>query len=143
MKLTHKLFPQIQLNLIFTNSFTISTLFKHKERLPTIMCSSLVYKFTCEECNSSYVGSTTRHLKARMDEHKGVSTRTHLPLSKPSHSEIRLHCETLGHPLHYKNFSIIDTCNRNEDLRTLETLHINYIKPVLNRNISASPLYIF
>ena len=142
-KLTRKLFPQIQLNLIFTNKHTISSLFKHKERLPASLCSSLVYQFTCEECNSSYIGSTTRHFRTRIDEHRGVSTRTSLPLSKPTHSEIRQHCESHGHPIHYKHFTIIDTCNTPDDLRILESLHIHFSRPNLNSYTSAHPLHIF
>ena len=34
--------------------------------------SSLVYKFSCAQCASEYVGMTARTLSTRVDEHVGV-----------------------------------------------------------------------
>ena len=38
--------------------------------------SSLVYKFSCAQCASEYVGMTARILGTRVDEHVWVSYRT-------------------------------------------------------------------
>ena len=38
--------------------------------------SSLLYKFSCAQCASEYVGMTARTLGTRVDEHVVVSYRT-------------------------------------------------------------------
>ena len=139
-EIVFKYYPQLNLKIIFTNKSTIGSFFKHKESTLSQLCSSVVYKFECERCNSSYVGSTVRHLKARVDEHRGVSSRTGQFLTKPSHSEIRNHCHTNNHPLNSKHFSIIDRCNSPYDLRLLESIHIHKLRPSLNSYQSAAEL---
>ena len=141
-ELVLKYYPQLNLRLIFTNKSTIGRFFKHKESTLPHLCSSIVYRFECERCNSSYVGSTVRHLKARVDEHRGVSSRTAQPLTKPSHSEIRNHCHENSHPLSFNHFSIIDRCNNPFDLRLLESIHIHKLRPTLNSYQSAAELNI-
>ena len=42
-----------------TNPFKISSLFFFKDKLPKHMQASVVYKFSCVQCTSEYVGSTT------------------------------------------------------------------------------------
>ena len=44
--------------------------------------SSLVYKFSCAQCASEYVGMTARTLGTRVDEHVWVSYRTGQSLSR-------------------------------------------------------------
>ena len=53
--------------------------------------SSLVYKFSCAQCASEYVGMTARTLGTRDDKHVGVSYRTGALLTEPPHSAIRDH----------------------------------------------------
>ena len=137
-----RFYPQLDLRLIFTNNFTIGSLFRHKEATPTHLCSSIVYKFICERCNSSYVGSTIRHLKTRVDEHRGVSSRTGQMLGRPVHSEIRNHCHSNNHPFNISHFSIIDKSINPLDLRILESIHIHNIRPVLNSYQSSADLNI-
>ena len=62
----------------------------YKDRLPSFMRSSLVYRFSYARCACEYVGSTTRSLHTRVCEHIGKSRHTGLPLSIPQHSNIRL-----------------------------------------------------
>ena len=69
-------FPDINFRFIFVNRNTIGSLFKVKDPVPVPLCSNVVYCFTCPDCMSRYVGSSTRDLKIRISEHKGVSYRT-------------------------------------------------------------------
>ncbi|XP_063603275.1 uncharacterized protein LOC134779202 [Penaeus indicus] len=79
-------YSTVDLRIIFTATNTIGHFFKVKDKLPSLLCSSVVYKFTCSSCNAAYIGKTSRNLFIRADEHKGVSYRTGRPLGKPMDS---------------------------------------------------------
>ena len=53
-----KFFPCINLKVILVNNFNIKDIFNHKERLPDSCKSSVIYKYSCESCDATYVGST-------------------------------------------------------------------------------------
>ena len=40
-------YPQIKLNIIFTDNLKISSFFKFKDRIPDTLRSSVIYKYTC------------------------------------------------------------------------------------------------
>ena len=96
------------------------------------LCSSVVYQYTCGSCNATYVGKTLRNLSIRTDEHKGVSFRTKLRLSKPVHSSIREHSETCDHLILNQNFTILDYATNDFDLCILESIWIWKLRPQLN-----------
>ena len=50
--------------------------FCFKDRVPECSHSRVVYKFTCDKCNSTYVGMTNRHMRTRVCEHMGISPLT-------------------------------------------------------------------
>ena len=87
-----KYFPTLNIKLIFTNKFTISSFFRFKDSLPPMSRSSVVYKYGCPLCGDQYVGSTSRTLFVRASEHGGRSHRTGALLTCPPHSAIRDHC---------------------------------------------------
>ena len=134
-KLLTRLFPQLNINFICTNSSSIQSFFRHKERLPDSLCSSIIYKFECLSCNALYLGSTRRQLSCRVGEHRGISIRTNRPLSSPPFSAIREHSQNIGHPIQKQNFKIIATTN-NTDLLTLESLYIKKLNPLHNTGYS-------
>ena len=93
--LVTKRFPHLNLVIAFRNNFTIHSFFKHKEKLAAPLCSSVIYRYKCEECSSSYIGSTKRQFRCRIAEHLGVSVRTSKPLQTPNYSAImEHHCKT-------------------------------------------------
>ena len=136
-----KFCPHLDLKIIFNNSKSIASFFKFKDKIPQPLCSCIVYKFTCSCCQAEYVGSTKRHLKTRIDEHIGVSSRTNQPL-KNIESNIYNHCYSKGHQLISNDFKIIDQSNNIFLLRTLESIHIHLLKPCLNDKNSSAPLAI-
>ena len=56
------------IKLVF-NSFKIKNYFSCKDPIPNDLKSSLVYKFTCASCSSSYIGETCHHFKTRIEVH--------------------------------------------------------------------------
>ena len=52
------------------NTFKTGTYFQLKSRTPLLLCSNVVYKFTCScDSNLTYIGKSTRHLSTRVGEH--------------------------------------------------------------------------
>lgn len=102
----------------------------------------MIYKFSCAECASEYVGSTIRPLYVSVAEHAGVSPRTGAPLASPPHSSIRDHMQSCKQPVNLDNFSIIGSSSGTVNLRILESLYIFKLKPHLNSTQSAYPLNI-
>ena len=132
--LTHKRFPHLNLKIVFRNTFSIGSIFKHKEKLSKPLCSGIIYKYECLICKDQYIGSTIRQFQCRVSEHRGISPRTNQPVSAPSFSAIRQHHFDTGHILKSDSFSIIDKATQY-NLRTLEALHIAKSKPKLNTGL--------
>ena len=130
--LMRKFYPQINLNLIFKNNFSIESFFRYKDIIPSSVLSNVVYKYECEQCTATYIGETTRHLKTRIAEHRGLSARTGKPLISPCHSSIRDHCSLCDHDMKSSNFSVIHKCFEASDTRISESIMINKYKPSLN-----------
>ena len=137
-----KFCPQLNVLLIFKNDQTISSFFRVKEKIPLLLNSMVVYKYSCASCNASYIGSTTRRLFVRICEHKGISSRTGQITQTQSNSAIRDHSLEKDHPLLTSNFTIIDKAYYKYDLLLCESLHILSEKPSLNNYLSAIKLNI-
>ena len=141
-KLLEKYFPYIRPNFIFTNSLKIGSFFKFKDPLPKECVSSVIYKFSCPLCGGSYIGSTIKSLKCRASQHNNISSRTGLPV-KAGNSSIMEHvnrsCNT---NIDLSHFSIIDKVEGEFNLRLLESVYINKVKPNLNNHNSAVKLHI-
>ena len=58
----------LNIKLVFS-SFKIKNLLNVKDTVPRSLRSNVVYKFNCAECNSAYVGETSRHLYTRVRDH--------------------------------------------------------------------------
>src|SRR5215469_17992741 len=97
-KLLRNTFPQLKINLIFTNGYTIKSIINHKDKIPKNLMSGIIYKFNCNSCNAVYIGSTVRQLNVRIAEHLGISPRTQTFITKPSSSSIRDHCQMFCYP---------------------------------------------
>ena len=78
--LLSKIVPRYDFVLIKVNNNKIGSYFNYKDRLPTPLHSSLVYKFSCARCACKYVGSTSRILYTRVGKHEGRSHRNGAPL---------------------------------------------------------------
>ena len=92
-KLLKENYPDYVFRLIFTNTLTIGSFFKHKDSLPFHLTPNVIYGYTCSSCKARYIGETKRNIALRFAEHKGVSSRTNKQLSNPSFSAIRQHSQ--------------------------------------------------
>ena len=140
-KLLKQRYPDTIFRYIFTNGKTISTLFRHKESLPSPLISKIVYQYECLSCGAKYVGQTQRNLFLRTAEHMGLSPRTGRKIQNPAFSAIRSHSLNANHPFDSSNFKIIHRAKNNFDLLLLESLYIKHLSPELNNQTSSYPLY--
>ena len=142
-KLVSNYIPAIRFNTIPTNPLTMGSLFKFKDKLDPLMTSCVVYKFNCPRCNlGTYVGSTQRLLRVRIDCHNGVSYRTGSKLTNPEFSCIRQHANKCKHKIQYKDFEILGRAPNSKLLTILESLHIKQVVPQLNTQSSSTTLYL-
>jgi hypothetical protein len=143
-RMLSKLYPSLDVKLIFCNPYRIGTLFKFKDALVPLMRSNVVYLFNCPTCDvGKYIGCTTKLLKVRVSNHMGVSHRTHNPLNVKENSAIRNHCSgKCNHPINYKDFKILFTANNKNSLHLAESLFIKSLAPDLNSDLSSIPLLI-
>ena len=56
--LISRFYNQFKIICCFKSSFTISSMFKFKDRLPHLLMSSVIYQYSCRQFSSSYVGQT-------------------------------------------------------------------------------------
>ena len=140
-KLVCRFYPQLDAKIIFKNSFSICSFFRSKDLVPPMVGANLVYIYSCEQCNATYIGETSHHLKTRICEHLGVSSRTGNPTINPVHSSIRDHALESHHDLKIDNFKILFRTTPF-NLRLAESIQINKLKPNLNNMQSSAPLQI-
>ena len=127
-RLTSRFFPQLRSLFYSRNQHKLSNYFQKCSGDPSVLVSSnVIYKYTCDSCQLSYVGSTILQMFMRIHKHKGTSFRTNRYLTNPEESAIRAHCHNKDHLLKTSNFSIIGRCNRT-DVKLLESLHIIRLK---------------
>ena len=114
------------LRIVFSQC-KLSNYFSSKDSIPNALNSSVVYYFECANCQIGYVGETYRHLHERVKEH-----------FKQSASHIFKHLDE--NPLCKEKcdescFKVIDGDNSVFRLKIKEALHINWIKPQLNKQV--------
>ena len=130
-------------NFIFSlkNTYSIASFFRFKDLVPANVRFNIIYKYTCDTCQASYIGSTQKQARVRYCQHAGISFRTLRPVNTSIASNIHSHCSDSDHMFKFENFSILDSASR-EKLRILESLYIKSEKPQLNSDQSSHPLYV-
>ena len=107
--------------IIFTTGKLKTCLPSLKNSFACELRSKVVYKLTCSECNSTYVGQTVRHFATRVDEHRNS------PVGQPL-----LECDKeVGGTAELKS-EIIDQTANTHKLLILEALHIWRERPMIN-----------
>ena len=138
--------PYCNLKVVFRSTRRLSNCFSFKDKIPTFLCSGLVYKFSCSDCNVTYYGKTKRHFKVRMSEHLGISPLTGKTV-KTMHQTTAVYDHFLTSsscsPTNFENFSILARESNDFKLTLMESLLIERDRPILNRSIKSMPLELF
>ena len=125
-----------------------------KDKTPLLSQSSLVYKFTCPGCSSSYVGKTERTLFERTEEHAYPSKKKNDQSAIFEHLSTCTHYDHIWdlfnlniHDVHRRKFDInqirdntivLDRCNNWNEVLFKEALMIKRHCLTLNTGLRAS-----
>ena len=149
-KLKATYFPGCKLNIAFKSTNRIRNSFMFKDKIPLDVRSHLLYRYTCNRCNSVYIGKTKRHYLVRVLEHLGVSIKTGnrytFNPNNTNNSAVLTHINTQckhNHKASQNEFSIIGSANTDHLLYIKESLLIQNLNPKLNGSVKSTPLYLF
>ena len=139
-----KSIPFCKLKIIFKTNRSLSSCFPFKDRLPKSLMSGVIYKYTCAECNLSYIGCSKRFWEKRLEEHLHVSALTGKPLSGLQIFAPMMHVRSDGdcpaRKISREDFTIIGREKNNYLLQLKESILITRQRPALNANIASVPL---
>ena len=137
--------PYCKLKIVFKSNCRLSNMFVFKDRIPTYMKSAVIYKFTCSNCNVTYIGKTNRHFHVRYCEHLGISklTNKELKYNKQSTTAVRDHLLNCKHNASPNDFKIIGSDNNKFHILIKESLSIFMEDPLLNKTLKSFPLDLF
>ena len=113
-----------KIQIVFRSQRKLSNVFRFKDRLPSDLVSGVVYKYTCDRCNSTYYGETDRHLKDRLGEHIGISPLTFKETKPSKESAIRDHLLNCNNISSFEGFTILTNENNKFDLEIKQSLLI-------------------
>ena len=102
--------------------------------MPCRLRSNILYKFLCGRCNATYYNKTCWNLSVRVGEHSGVSPITGKKLKSKKSTAVKDHMLFCDHIASIDDFKI---------LATSESLLITRDEPILNKNETSLPLYLF
>ena len=125
-------FPAVDFRITFTNDFKLSSFFNYKDRVPSPLCSNIVYKFTCPSCQARYLGCSSRSFRIRVFEHLGKSYRSGKFLQKMAFSAIRDHSHERDHPFSESDFEIVARFSNQREALLGEKLLIKKDNPDIN-----------
>ena len=109
----------------------------YKDRFVRSQRSKIVYKASCWECDSFYIGKTKRRLHDRKSEHfKALTQVSHA-------SAVAGHTISTGHNIKWDHFEILATGKSDLQCKIKESLLIRDLKPSLNENIGSQKLFLY
>ena len=146
-KLVSTHLPQCKLQVIFNSNNRLRNFFNFKDKIPLRCRSHLLYKYTCDGCNSIYIGKTRRHYLVRVFEHLGLSLATH---KKYTYNQNNINNSAILNHINQQkcigkqdNFKIIGSAKNDSLLCIKETLLIHKNKPKINTSDGSTSIYLF
>ena len=131
--------------MVFSSKYKLGSFFNFKDKVPKNLKSLVLYKYTCSNCNITYIGKSTRHYQVRFSEHLGISKLTNKPFTFNSKTATTVgeHINSHGHPADSDSFRIIGQAKNDFHLKIKESLNIMKENPRLNKTVQSFPLYLF
>ena len=127
----------VNLRVIFQNTCRVKSFFPYKDRFSRSQRSKIVYKASCWDCDSFYIGKTKRRLHDRKSEHfKALTQVGHA-------SAVADHTISTGHNIKWDHFEILTTGKSDLQCKIKETLLISDLKPSHNENIGSEKLFLY
>lgn len=136
-----KLLKNNDVHVAFRTTNTVRRAICNGKEKTEVGRKSGIYKLTCNQCNSVYVGQTGRSFDIRYKEHISAYRN-----ARPERSHFAEHLLNTGHQLSDgHSYEVLHTCSKGLRLSVLENLEIikhNVDGTILNDqlNVSSSPL---
>ena len=126
------------LNLVLVSFMAVSILGLFFKTLAGLsFFPKIVYKASCWDCDSFYIGKTKRRLHNRKSEHfKALTQVGHA-------SAVADHTVSTGHNIKWDHFEILATGKSDLQCKIKETLLISDLKPSLNENSGSEKLFLY
>ena len=131
------------IRFVFQTKCKISNFFTFTDKIPSFLCSGIVYKFQSGSCNATYYGKAKRHFKVRMCEQLGISALTVERVKGDDDSAIKEYLLFCNHTPEFEDFSILASNNNDFKVMLMKSLLINRDHPRLNKNKQYLPLELF
>lgn len=125
------------IKISYTNKNNVGTLLPPiKDTIPPILQYNVIYRINCRDCESTYIGMTTNHLKTRLSGHQstvnqlekllreGYSTADHPISTLREKTALISHCIDEDHRFDLTNTKIVDHSYKRSTLPILEMCHI-------------------
>ena len=147
-KLASEFLINTKVNVIWNSPRKLRTLFAFKDKLPMRLRSKILYRYTCNRCNSIYIGKSKRHFLVRTYEHLGLSLRTGKKYTyNPNNTNNSAILDHINQSINCNgsldNFEIIGKAKNDFFLQIKEALLIKRFKPCLNNKDKSIPLELF
>ena len=113
-----------------------------KDLIPPLVCSNVIYKYSCSGCIATYYGKTCINLKIPCYKHLGTN-KSGGKRACPSSSSVWDHIKQSGHAGTLEDFSIISKTDMTFDLLIHESLLIQRDRPNLNSQQSSISMVLF
>ena len=120
----YKCLPFCKVKIVFKNSNRLKNYLSFKDVVPEPLLSCQIYNFTCGSCNASYIGKTFRHMKVRVSEHQGVSSRSGKHLKGTLSTSVRDHMLDCNHVVAWDDFKVLGRESNHWLLEIKESLFI-------------------
>ena len=138
-QLVRKFYPTVDVKIVFKRGYQINNMFNFKDRFPLKCASGVIYYIECKKCEQSaaYLGKTINTLYERFYGSNG-----HLN-PKTVNSALLDHCSESGDPdckFNFDDIKVLDSCNKDYQLRIIESVLLKYEKQTLNVQEYSFPL---
>ena len=134
-----------KIRVTFKSSTRISNFFRFKDRMSHCLRSNAVYKFSCGRCNVPAAAKHVGNLSVRVGKHLGVSPLTgkKSKSKKSTSTAVKDHMLFCDHIVSIDDFKILATSDSDFHVKVKESLLASRDKPILNKNETSLPLYLF
>lgn len=141
-----KIVPFCNLKIVYKTTRRLSSCFPFKDKFPKSLMSGVIYRYTCAECNLSYVGRTKRFWEKRLEEHLHVSGLTGKPLTGMAVFAPLQHVKSGScsvQKIFREDFTIIGHEKDPYLVQVKESIIIKTTGPKLNGNQTSVPIHMF
>ena len=111
--------------------------------MPYCLPSNVVYNFSCGRCSATRYGKVFHFLSIRVGERLGVSPSPGNKSKSKKSAAVKDHMLFCDYTVSINDFNILATSASDFHVTVKESLLISRDEPILNKNETSLPLYLF